>query len=195
METPVAQQKIFNLTATMNRMLVPDHYDGPRGATEQVFQKDNDFISSDRGAIGLQVQLDLAFPRTYTQGSDQVQALVVFDTRANGRGLPARCPSAFERRDQRISTFIEENEGCAKLLPLFLYVARCNVSNVQWLRHRGATRGVVVFGNSSLAAAKDTRRYGSDSALETDPRSDVQCDPRSSNLRHTRSETPRALGR
>ena len=191
----MAQQKIFNLTATMNRMFVPDHYDGPRDAAEQVFQKDNDFISSDRCAIGLQAQLDLAFPRTYAQDPDQVQTLVVFDTRAKGRGLPARCPSAFERRDQRISTFIEENEGCAKLLPLFLYAARCNVSNVQWLRHRGATRVVAVFGNSSRAVAKDTRRYASDSALETGPRSDVQCEPRSSNLRHTRSETPRTLGR
>lgn len=64
METRIAQQKIFNLTATMNRMLVPDHDDGAWDATEQVFQKDNDLISSDRCAIGLQAQLDLAFSRT-----------------------------------------------------------------------------------------------------------------------------------
>ena len=99
------------------------------------------------------MQFDFAFPRTDTQGTDQVQAFLVFDARANDGCLAARCPRAFERRDERKPAFIRKNERRAELLPLFLYVARCNASSAQWPRHPGAKHGAAVFGNSSRDVA------------------------------------------
>jgi len=153
MQTRMGSQKILDLPTTMNGMLVPDHHDGPRNATEQVLEKGHHFIASEWVAIGLQMQLDLAFPRTDAYGTNQVEAFIVFDTRANDRRLTARRPSPFERRDQRKPAFIGKNECRAELLPLFLYAARCSGSNGQSLPHRGAVRGVAVFGSSSRAVA------------------------------------------
>ena len=166
----MARQKVLNLAPTMNRMLVQDQHDGTRNATEQVSEKGNDLIAGDRFAIGLEVQLDFVSSRTHTQGADQVHALIVLDAGAQGRRLAAWCPGAFERRDQRKPTLIRENQGCPPLLPLFLYAAKRNASNGQWLHLCDATRAVAVFGNSKPDGAKDTRRCLGDSAPETDPR-------------------------
>ncbi len=188
------RQKGLNLTAAMNRMLIPHQHDRTSDATEQVFEKGHHFVSAERGTIGLNVQLDLAFPRTRAQGADQVHALIVSDARTDGGSLPARCPGPFERRDERKPTFIEKNEGGAQHLPLFLYAARHSVSNGRSLHHRAAKHAVAVFGNSTPGVARDTRCRSGDSARETDPRSDARCDPRSSNLPPSRRHTPRARG-
>lgn len=146
-------QEILDLAATMNRVLVPDHHNGTRNAPEQMLQKKDDLIAAERDRIGLQMQLDLAFPRTHTYGTNQVEAVIVFDTRTNDRRSAARRPRPFERRDQRKATFIEKNERRAELLPLFLYAARGNVSSGQWPRHRGVARAVAVSGNSTRDVA------------------------------------------
>ena len=134
-------------------MLVPDHHDGTGNAAEQMLQKGDDFFATECDVIGLQMQLDLALPRTYAHCADQVQAFIVFDTRAKDGRLTARGPRPFERRDERKATFIEKNERRAELLPLFLYAAKCSVSNEQRLRRRGAERAVAVFDNSSRDVA------------------------------------------
>ena len=146
-------QEILDLAATMNRMLVPDHHDGPWNVPQQMLQKDDDLLAAERDRVGLQMQLDPAFPRTHTYGTNQVEAVIVFDTRTNDGCSPARCPCPFERRHQRKATFIKKNERRAELLPLFLYAARCNVSSAQWTCHRGAVRAVAVSGNSTRDVA------------------------------------------
>jgi hypothetical protein len=149
----MGNQKILDDPATMDRVLVPDHHDGPRNKSEQMLEKGNDFLARECVVIGLQIQLDLAFPRTDADGANQVEAFIVFDTCANDRRFTARGPRPVERRDQRKATFIEKTKRRAELLPLFLYVARCNVSNVQSPRHRGATHAVAVVGNSTRDVA------------------------------------------
>lgn len=149
----MTSQEILDLAAAMNRMLIPDHYDRTWNAMEHMLQKDNDFLATEYDVIGLQMQLDLALPWTHAHRADQIQAFIVFDTRAKDRRLPPPRPRSFERRDQRKATFIGKNEGCAQLLPLFLYAARRNVSNAQSLHHPDARRVVAVFGNSSRGAA------------------------------------------
>ena len=65
LQTRMAGQKILDFTATMNRVLVPDHHNGSRNAMEQMLQKDDDFIAGERDGMGLKRQLDLAFPRAH----------------------------------------------------------------------------------------------------------------------------------
>jgi hypothetical protein len=113
-----------------------------------MLQKGDDFFATECDVIGLQMQLDLALPRTDAHCADQVQAFIVFDARANDGRLTARGPRPFKRRDERKAAFIGKNERRAELLPLFLYAAKCSVSNERRLRHRGAGLAVAVFGNS-----------------------------------------------
>jgi hypothetical protein len=194
MQTRMTSQKILNLPATMNRMPIPHQHDRPCDVSKQVFEKNHDFVSRERVTIGVKVQLDLALPRTHAQGPYQVYPLMVVNARPDGRRLAARRPGPFERRDQRKPTFINKDKGCAQGLPLFLYAARYSVSNAQLLRHRAATCAVAVFGYSTPDVAGDTRRRSDDSARQTTPRSTARCDPTSSNLRRSRTPTPRARG-
>jgi hypothetical protein len=107
-------------------------------------EKSDHLLPADRVTIGLQIQLDLAFPWAHAQCANQVQLLIVFKTRANGGSLPTRRPTPFEWRNQRKPAFIEENEGCAEFTPLFLPVARDSVSNGR-SQHRLATDSAALW--------------------------------------------------
>lgn len=178
----------------MNRMPIPDQHDRTGNGTEQMLQESNDFLSGDRCVRRVQVQPDLAFPRTDAQSTDQVHAFVVFETRANRRRLPTRGPRPFERRHHRVPTFIRKNQSCAEFTPLFLSRAKHSVSSGQSLRHRARDCAVAASGSSSPGAARGTTRCSLDSAPERAPRSNGQSDPVSSNLRHTRMHRHRGSG-
>ncbi len=139
----------------------------------------------------LQVQLDLASRGRHTQGTDQVQALIVFQTGAQGGRLPTRSPSPLQRRDQRKARFIGKNESCAQFTAVFLYAARYTASNGQWLFHLAPNRDAAVFENSSQDGATGTKRCSNDSVRGTTARSAEQSDPASSNLRHSPTHTLR----
>lgn len=167
----VALQKEAHLDAIMNGVLVPHQDDRTVNDAEQVNQKQDDLLPVDRCCVRVHMQSDPTSARRHTQGSDQVQSLIVLNARADRRGLPARRPGPLERRDERKACFIKENQSRPKLLPLFLSAARCNASSAQWLRHRGAGAGVGASDSSTPdGAASATRRWAC-SAPETGPRS------------------------
>ena len=120
MQARMGGQKILDDPATMDRVLVPNHDDGSWNTTEQMLKKGNDFLARECVAIGLQMQFDLAFPRTDADSRNQVEAFIVLNARANDGRFTARSPRPFEWRDQRKATFIWKNERRAELLPLFL---------------------------------------------------------------------------
>ncbi len=169
-KTGMLRHEIFYLPATMNRMLIPHQYNWCGNAAQQLGEKPNHLLSGDCFTIGLKMQLYLAPRRCHPQRPNQVQTLIRLQTRANRGRLSARCPCAFEWRDQGKPAFIEENQSCAQALPLFLYAARHNVSNVQRLAHRALNYAVVVFGNSNRGVATNTTRCSNDSVPERDPR-------------------------
>lgn len=47
MQTRMTRQEILDETTAMNRMLVPEHHDRTGNATEQMLQKDNDFLAAE----------------------------------------------------------------------------------------------------------------------------------------------------
>ncbi len=158
-------------------------------------QKPDDFIPTERFTIRLKMQLDLAPRGSHTQPANQIQALIMIETRAHGRRLPARCPRPLERRHQGKACFIRENEGRPKFTPLFLSVARHSVSNARWLHRLAPDSAAGAFGNSNPVVAGGTTRRSTDSALGTDPRSNEQCDRGSSNLLHNRAHRLRVSKR
>lgn len=188
MKSRMRTQKVFDLLPPMNRMLIPDQHNRASDATEQGLEKDHDFITSDGFVMGVQMQLDLPLSRTATPGPHQVQPRIVLNTGANHRRLTAWGPSPFEWGDQRKPTFVEKNEGCAQVLPLFLSVAKRSVSNEPGRPRPDARRAVAVFDNSSPAAVRDTKWYSIDSAPETNPKPVGRCALESNSRQHIRNE-------
>jgi len=182
MDAWMARQECLHVTSAMNGVLVPQHDDRSRHDAQQMLQKTDHTIAGHRLQARLAVQLHLASCRAHTDGPDQVHALVMLDACANGRRLPTRCPGALERRNQRKAAFIQENQGRAPLMPLFLSAARRNASNGQSPHRRAAALVAVGAGSSSPVAATGTTCHWHDSGSETTPRSGERCGPGSNNL-------------
>jgi hypothetical protein len=192
MDSRVGVQKAFDLAPTMNRMLIPHHHDRTGHGSQQLFQKSNHMVTVQRLPIRLKAQLDLMPRRREAQRTDQIEALVMLDARAQNRRLAPRSPSPLERRDQRKAAFIGENQAGVPVATLFLSAAIDSVASGQW-RHRPVPAGAAgVSGNSSPRLARDTRRHSVDSALQTIPRSNGQCGQVSSNLLHSHRRMHRA---
>ncbi len=81
MHARMARQKLFHLAAAVDRMLIPHHHHRSCDVTQQMHEKPDHLLPADRVTIGLQMQLDLAFPWTHAQSANQVQALMVVKTR------------------------------------------------------------------------------------------------------------------
>ncbi len=154
-------------------MLIPDHNQWSPHVMQEMFEKDQRLSAGQRTPIGLYMQLDLARRRRHAQGTDQIETFVMRNAGAKHRRLPARGPGALERRNQRKSAFIGENQRRPALTPLFLSAARCSVSSVEWRRHRVPRGAVAVSDNSIPSAVADATPHSDDSALETSPRSRV----------------------
>ena len=100
MNTRMTFQEVLHLAATMDRMLVPDQHDRACDLTQQVLEKGDHFVPTDRVPIGLNVQLDLAFGRAHPHSTNQIEAFVVLNTGADGRRLSAWRPGLPQWTDQ-----------------------------------------------------------------------------------------------
>lgn len=109
MQARMLRQKIFHFAAPMNRMLIPKQHQRACDVRQHMDEKANHLLTADRFTVRLKVQLDLAPRWRYRQDTNQVQALIVFKAGTNRGRLSVRCPSPFERRNQRKPAFIEEN--------------------------------------------------------------------------------------
>ena len=72
MQTRMMCDKIFHLGTAMDRMFVPDKDERSSDGLQQMCEKTNDFLASDRFAIGLQVQFDLMSSRCHSDAANQI---------------------------------------------------------------------------------------------------------------------------
>ncbi len=72
MHARMARQKLFHLAAAVDRMLIPHHHHRSCDVTQQMHEKPDHLLPADRVTVGLQMQLDLAFPWTHAQSANQV---------------------------------------------------------------------------------------------------------------------------
>ena len=71
MHARMVRQKLFHLAAAVGRMLIPHYHNRSRNVMQQMCEKSDHLLPADRVTIGLQIQLDLAFPWTHAQGANQ----------------------------------------------------------------------------------------------------------------------------
>lgn len=100
MKARMMRHKIFYLATAMNGMLIPHQHNRSLDVHQQMCEKPKHLLTADRLPIGLKAKLNLTLSGSYTYSTNQVQTLIMFQTRANRRRLAARGPRAFERRDQ-----------------------------------------------------------------------------------------------
>ncbi len=178
------RQKNFDRFALMNRMSIPEQQDWAGHMCQQVFQKLNNLLPGNRVPMRLCIQFELAPTRSQAQSANQIQTVVMFSTRPNGRGFTTGCPSPLQGRDQGKPFFIEKNECCVMLTPLFLSDTKLSAASGQWLPCRRQKIGAGVSGNSTRLAAGVARRNSICSARQITSRSGAQCGQASSNPRH-----------
>ena len=187
----VTVQECLYAKPTVNRMSIPDQNDGPVHKTQQLLEKSDGLLTAQGAPVRVQVQLELATARAQAQGTDQIEALAVFDARANRGRLAAWCPGALERRHARKAAFIDENQRGTPFTPLFLSLTSHHAASEPPLPHHVRKGDVGVSGNSSRWHVADaTRRWGG-SAQRTTPRSHARCGPVSSTLRRSQTRMHR----
>jgi hypothetical protein len=186
MDTWMLCQKRLHFLALVNRRFIPCQYDRAFDMPKQMLQKVNDLLPCQVAAVRLGPQSDPASSRRDQQCPDGVDMLIVLNTGSNLGSLPSRCPSAFDRTDQRLSVFVNKYQGRPQVMPLFLSWATHTASNVQSPDHHVERRRAAASGNSSACAATDARHHWACSVHRTTSGSNQRCEPVSSNPQHCR---------
>jgi hypothetical protein len=145
----MVSNKHLNFLARVDRCIVPNQNDWPRDLMQQPSQEFNHLFAGHSPLMQFDSQSYPTGFRADQQGTDQIGPLMMVKAGPHRWGLAARGPSALERADQRFTTFIKENQGCAQALPLFLSRANDSVSNRQFQPHPVARPTVVASDNSS----------------------------------------------
>jgi hypothetical protein len=90
----------------MNFMAIPDKNNVTRHQLQHLFQEKDGVLRTQVTLKGAYTQTDLSQFRTDEQGTKQIQALVMVQTRAGGGCSSAWRPTPFKRRHQREARFI-----------------------------------------------------------------------------------------
>lgn len=186
------RQKLSNFLAAMNGSLVPHEDDGAVHSSQQLFQEIDNLVTRQVAFIRLRAQADDAFARCDQQRGNRIDSLIVLNARPNFGSLTSRRPRALEGTDQRLPIFIDKNQGCIQVMPLFLSAAKYSVSSAQLQPRHAEKRPAVVFDNSSPCVARDTTPRWNCIGYQTDAQSPAQCARGSNSLRRSRKQRPRA---
>jgi hypothetical protein len=186
MDAWILRQERLHFLALVNWRFIPDQHDRAVYMSKQMLHKVNDLLPRQVAAVRLGPQSDPASSRCDQQCPNGVDMLIVLNTGSNPGCLPARCPSAFDRTDQRLSVFVNEYQGCSQVMPLFLSWAIRTASNEQAPDHHVERQHAVASGNSSACAVTDARLHWACSVHRIISRSNRPCGPMSSNPQHNR---------
>jgi hypothetical protein len=186
MDAWILRQERLHFLALVNWRFIPDQHDRAVYMSKQMLHEVNDLLPRQVAAVRLGPQSDPASSRCDQQCPNGVDMLIVLNTGSNPGCLPARCPSAFDRTDQRLSVFVNEYQGCSQVMPLFLSWAIRTASNEQAPDHHVERQHAVASGNSSACAVTDARLHWACSVHRIVSRSNRPCEPMSSNPQHNR---------
>lgn len=129
---------------------------------QQTLQEFNDLFARYTPVVQFDPQFNSSRFRRDQQGTYHIGALMMVEAGAHAGRLTARGPNPLEGTDQRFATFIEENQGGAEGLPLFLSKASDSASNKQFQLHRVAAPTVAASGNSNGDDAATATRHSDD---------------------------------
>jgi hypothetical protein len=139
-------------------------------------QELNDLVAGQVTLIRLGPQTELASAGCDQQCANGIDPLLVLKARPNRGRLSPRRPGPLKGADQRLPVFVDKDQGCAQVMPLFLSWAIDTVSSGRSQRRSAGRSGVVVFDNSTPYAARDTIRHYADIEFQIAAESNVRYD-------------------
>lgn len=113
---------LYNL-AFVDGMPIPNQDNETTHKAKQLFEKSDHLFTGQAIPIRLDGQSDFLALGRNQQSAQNVETVVMINTRSNHRRLPAPRPSAFERRNQREACFIFKRQRGVQLANLFLPLA------------------------------------------------------------------------
>lgn len=176
-------------------MVVPQHYDLAAYSFQEEAQECKNLFTTQVLPVQSSNQVNAAASRRGDQRSNRVYPVMVRYLRPYDWRLPARSPGVLERRNQRKSALILENQRRSQVAALFLSLAIRSASNALSQHHLAGLLDVWVFGCSNPCAASDARRRSGGNEPKTDPISSAQSDQASNSLRHIPGNMRPALRR
>jgi len=81
-------------------MVIPNKNDGARSTTQQLFEKNDDFLASQAVPVRAHAQLELFCIGQNQQSTEDIEPVMVADAGADNGCFATRRPGALERRDQ-----------------------------------------------------------------------------------------------
>ena len=113
-------QKTLDHLTLVDGMAIPDQDDGTGHSIKNLSKESNYLFACQTMPVRTDTQTNSFAFRRDQQCSQQVETLVMIDGSLPDRGLATPRPGPFERRNQRKTAFIFQNEGSAQLATLFL---------------------------------------------------------------------------
>lgn len=184
MQPFVSSQEILNCLALVNRMAIPDEDNRSRNEMENLSQKADDLFAGETMPVRTNTQTNSFALGRDQQRSQQIETLMMINGGSLDRRLAAPRPGPFERRNERKTAFIFQNEGSAQLATLFLPAAVLLPSTARWQPRPDTKVGVAVAGCSSPADASHARQRWSHTEHQITARLPARSDPVSSNCPH-----------
>lgn len=188
----VFSDEIHDGFALVYRMVVPDHDDLATDRFQKRTQECENFLAGEVLPVKSTEQTSPPAAWRYDQRGNGVDPAMVRNLGSNDWRFPARCPSALERRNQRESAFILEDQRRSQGAALFLSPASHSASNALLLHRLAALPVAWASDYSILCAASSAKLHSGDTERRTNPISGARSDQASSNLLHIPVQMPRA---
>lgn len=159
-------------------------------------EKPDHLLPADRVTIGLQMQLELAFPWTHAQGANQVQALMVVKTLVQTVGVCLRGAQVRLSGETSEKPLSSRKTRVAPSLRHFFYLwpeIAFPMGDRDLVSRQTPPLWLLTTPTESSQEIPNTSSH--DTVRETGPRSNEQSDPVSSTLPPSRTHKPHALRR
>ena len=100
MQTRLRLNEVLNQASLMNRMVVPDQNHRTCQALQDLLKEQDHVLTTQIHSKGSGRQFHFSSAWTDQNRTEQIQALMVFQTGIRVRGLATRCPTAAQWRNQ-----------------------------------------------------------------------------------------------
>ena len=162
MDTWMFFEELLGWRRDMNFVAIPDKNNITRQTLQHLFQEKDGVLRTQGTSKGAYTQADLSQFRTEEQGTKQIQALVMVQTRAGGGCSSTWRPTPFERRHQREACFIYYQQCSLQRAPLFLILGqtqRFQFRIASSLRLRAKAKATISRSNSLCCGAYRQARW------------------------------------
>lgn len=172
MNAMMPSEEIPHFDALVDGPAIPEEKDRATKMPEKMPQKRDDIQAVEIVGAHADIESQSLPPRGKDQSVEDRNPILLVEIVDLG-SLPPKCPCPLDVRDEQEPTFVEKNQMGLEPFGVFLYAAKCNASNVQWLHRPFAGLAAPVSGNLTPNWSKVSKHGNGDMRLRNICESDV----------------------